>query len=135
MTTTTINTWLVIRLVVSQRVDEIVFSITFKNDADQPQQLMFSNLSRKAELLGLRIKDANGKRIEPDRKFIGRPTSYTEPGRWLKPGQEWSYELIGKLTNGVLDFPSALYRLTPGQHYYARFVYQHIPSNEVEYIV
>lgn len=131
----TINApWPAIRLSVTQCGNEVVFAITFVNATDQPQQLLFSNLSRKAELAGLRIKDATGSRVEPDRKFIGRPAAFAEPGRWLQPVEAWTYELSGELANGSLDFPSVLYHLTPGQVYHVQFVYQHVLSNQVELV-
>ena len=124
--------WLRISLTVVGRGRQLVFALTFCNADAQPRELSFSNLSRKAELAGLRIRQS-GASVEPERTFIGRAARFTEPGRWLQPGEAWTYELVAERVNGILDFPGAVYRLDAGRQYQARFVYRRVASNEVTF--
>lgn len=131
-TSTREATWLAIQLDVVRRAELAVFSITFTNTSHQPQELPFSNLSRKAELLGLRLKDVAGTRLAPERTFIGRAAAYTEPSHHLPAGHSWTYELIGTVEAATLTFSGALYRVAAGCSYQISFVYKGITSNVIE---
>lgn len=123
--------WMALDLAFRRDGKEVVFAISFTNRADTPQELVFSNRAHKAELLGLRLFNANGERIEPVRKFILQPLPDPDGRRWLQPGESWVYDLKGTVTEEGLDFPATVFPLPKNAPHQARFVYKQVASNDV----
>jgi hypothetical protein len=109
--------------------------IIFMNTAPNIAEFPFSNLKRKAELIGLQITDQSGNPIEPEPGLLIRPKNKDlEPHR-IMPGGSWVYNLRGKRRKGRLEFPGAIYELEPKKTYKFRFQHKGIWSNTVEWTV
>lgn len=135
MAATSENPWMAIALSFRRQHNEAVFGVTFGNASSTPQELVFSNRAHKAELVGLRIFDHQGNRVEPVRKFILKPLPDPDGRRWLQPGEHWTYELRGTIAAGNLDFPATSFPVIPGQIYTAQFVYKLIASEKLNFSV
>ena len=87
------------------------------NKAQDIAKLPFSNLKRKAELIGLVITDETGKLLEPEAGLMIRPKKKELDIHRIMPGFSWVYKLRGKRHKGRLEFPGAIYGLTPKKRY------------------
>jgi hypothetical protein len=112
--------------------EKIIFKINFNNLNDKMQNLYFSNKSRSAESLGLKIL-LDGNRIDP---IEVNHVNLRDPE--IKPVQidaysSWAYDLVSDYNNGLLRFKGAGYLLKPGKLYNISFSYEGMESNTVEF--
>lgn len=119
-----------IDLACTSSAGRVTFSIVFRNASDEPHKLPFSNRSRKAEYWGLRLEDAQGQPVKPQRTMIVNPRVPDPDVHPLASGETWTYELTGELTDAGLEFPAAIFPLRKGESYLARFAYKGVASNQ-----
>jgi hypothetical protein len=111
---------------------QIIFRINFNNPNDVMQNLYFSNKSRSAESLGLKIL-LDGKRIDPiEVNHVNLRDSEIKPVR-IDAYSAWAYDLVSDYNNGLLRFKGAGYLLKPGKLYNISFSYEGMESNTVEF--
>jgi len=109
--------------------------IIFMNQGQDVVKLPFSNTKRKAELIGLQIRDETGKPVEPETGLMIRPKKKEVDTHRIMPGGSWIYKLRGKRCKGHLEFPGAIYHLPPKKGCKIQFRYKEIWSNTVEWTV
>lgn len=126
-------TWLEIALTYSRQATTLELLITFSNNSLATQAFTFSNHTRKAELLGLHVRNWNGQRIMPTHNLVIKPAqAVAAKGHELASGEAFTYLLAGILHEDSIEFPGAIFKLQAGDSYQLQFHYAGQKSNQVE---
>jgi hypothetical protein len=116
-----------------QDIRLFVLRIEFSNQSSVDIEIPFSNITCKAELLGLIITDKDSSRVQPSCDLCIRPAPQEKRLPLLSPGNTWIYDLVGEIDGGNLIFPGATYALDPEQEYSVQFSYMTLLSNTVRF--
>lgn len=126
-------TWLEIALTYSRQATTLELLITFINNSLATQVFNFSNHTRKAELLGLHVRNWNGQRIMPTHNLLIKPAqALATKVHELASGEAFTYLLAGILHEDSIEFPGAIFKLQAGASYQLQFHYAGQKSNQVE---
>lgn len=105
--------------------------ICFENQSDRPQKLLFSNRSRKAELLSLHFIDELGNMLLPERREVILLKSNSIDEFIITPQGHWLYSLDGKIEGDYLEFQGAAYRVERGKKIKCYFEFAGVKSESI----
>src|SRR6266481_6838598 len=129
--TRNLNEWLRITLRLAEQTADgrLALDISFQNGGDEPHTLAFSNRSRKAELLGLRVFDEDMKPIAPARRDIISLKDNKIEEHLIEPSAEWVHRLSGHVRAGFWEFQGAAYKIPRSYIIKCHFEFEGVKSN------
>ena len=107
----------------------VSIDLVFHNTSSDEQVLLFSNRSRKAELLGLSVIAADGSTISPEAREMILLRKVGLDKHAIPWNGSWNYTLTGSIQGEYLEFQGAAYRILGNSFISLRFRYAGVESN------